>query len=172
MKKIILSGYMGSGKSTIARLLHQKTGIKLTDTDKIIEEKMQLSIAEIFAQKGEIHFRKIEHTVFKELLASDEDLIISLGGGTPCYANNHELLIGEDRLSIYLKASIDTIYNRISVNPQERPLINGKSKSEMKEFIAKHLFDRSYYYNHSMHKITTDDKPPEEIVLEIQKLLA
>ncbi len=172
MKKIIISGYMGSGKSTIARLLHQKTGIKLADTDKIIEEKSQLTVAEIFASKGEIYFRKLEHDVFTELLASDENLIISLGGGTPCYANNHELLVGENRISIYLKASIDTLYDRISAHPNERPLIAGKSEKEMKEYIAKHLFDRSYYYNHSMHKINTDGRMPEEIVSEIEKLLA
>jgi len=167
-----MTGYMGSGKSTVARLLSEKMGLKRLDLDEIIEKKSALSIAELFKQKGEIYFRKLEHDLFKTLMASDESFILSLGGGTPCYANNHELLNGGNIVSIYLKASIETLYNRILNNENERPLIAGKSKEEMLEFIAKNLFDRSFYYNQSTFRVDTDNKTPEEITSQIESLLA
>ena len=171
MKKIILLGYMGSGKSTIGKLLHESIGIQFVDTDEIIAKTAQLSIPEIFALKGELYFRKLENEILNMLLNSQEPLIISLGGGTPCYYNNHLSLQKEDVISVYLKASIDTIFKRIKDNAQNRPLIAGQSVEEVKEFIAKHLFDRSFYYNHAKFKIDTDNKSPEEIVSEIKKNL-
>ena len=172
MKKIILLGYMGCGKSTIAQNLSKITNIPFLDLDKCIENKANLSINEIFEQFGEIHFRKLEHKIFVELLRSSENSIIGLGGGTPCYANNHELLKSNDVTSIYLKASIDTLYERLVHNKSKRPLIASMNEEEMKEFIAKHLFDRSYYYNHAQHKVTVDNKTIEETVQDILEILA
>lgn len=172
MKKIILLGYMGCGKSTIAKLLSEKTGMPYLDLDEIIEEKTDMSIKNLFKEKGEIYFRKLEHEVFHDLMNNSESMILSLGGGTPCYANNHELLKGDNTISIYLKASIDTLYNRLIHDKKNRPLVADKSEAEMKEFIAKHLFDRSFYYNQAQHKVIVDDKTTASIVSEIEKLLA
>jgi shikimate kinase len=172
MTKIILLGYMGCGKSTIANKLSNKVQIPYVDLDKSIEEKTNLTISQIFENHGEIYFRKLEHDVFVELLNTTNDLIIGLGGGTPCYANNHELLNSEDVVSIYLKASIETLYNRLVHNKNKRPVIANKNEEELKEFIAKHLFDRSFYYNHAQHKIVVDDKTVEQTVSEIVQLLA
>src|SRR6187402_514217 len=110
MKKIILLGYMGCGKSTIANKLSGMTSIPYVDLDEYIEKKTNLTIKQIFENHGEVHFRKLEHTYFVELLNVSEKIIIGLGGGTPCYSNNHELLQREDVVSIYLKASIDTLF--------------------------------------------------------------
>jgi shikimate kinase len=172
MKKIILLGYMGCGKSTIANKLSGMINIPYVDLDEYIEEKAKLTIKEIFENYGEIYFRKLEHTCFLELLNSPEENIIGLGGGTPCYANNHELLKGDGIISVYLKASIDTLFNRLVSNKSKRPLIADKSEEEMKEFIAKHLFDRSFYYNQAMYKVGVDDKSIEETVNDILNLLA
>ena len=172
MTKIILLGYMGSGKSTIAHLLSEKTQIPTFDLDKIIEERANLSIKNIFEQKGEIYFRKLENQIFKELMASEGKMIISLGGGTPCYANNHEMLNGENIASFYLKGSIDTLYKRLLDIKHNRPLIAEQEEEEMREYIAKHLFDRSYYYNQATYVITIDDKSVEEVVSDIEKRLA
>lgn len=163
---------MGCGKSTIAQNLSKITNIPFLDLDKCIENKANLSINEIFEQFGEIHFRKLEHEIFVELLQSSEDSIIGLGGGTPCYANNHELLKSDDITSVYLKASIDTLYERLVHNKSKRPLIANMNEEEMREFIAKHLFDRSYYYNHAQHKVTVDNKTIEETVQDILEILA
>ena len=168
----MLLGYMGCGKSTIANMLSKITKIPFVDLDKKIEEKTNLSINEIFEAHGEIYFRKLEHETFVELLDSPEKLIIGLGGGTPCYANNHELLKGDNVVSVYLKASIETLFSRLVANKSKRPLIAEKSEDEMKEFIAKHLFDRSFYYNQAQHKVLVDGRTIDETVQDIVAILA
>ena len=172
MNKIILLGYMGSGKSTIAKLLSEKTKITLFDLDEMIEERANLSVKEIFEQKGEIYFRKLENQIFKELMTSDEKMIISLGGGTPCYAGNDEMLNGENIASFYLKGSIETLYQRLVLSKENRPLIAGQSEEGMKEYIAMHLFERSFYYNKATHSIRIDEKDVDVIVSEIETILA
>lgn len=172
MRKIILLGYMGCGKSTIANKLSKNIGIPFVDLDIKIEEKVNLSINAIFEKHGEIYFRKLEHEVFIELLNSPEQLIIGLGGGTPCYANNHELLKADNVVSIYLKASIETLFSRLSANKSKRPLIANKSDEEMKEFIAMHLFERSFYYCQAQYKVNVDDKTIDRVVIDIVSILA
>lgn len=172
MRKIILLGYMGSGKSTIANRLSKISSIPYLDLDKCIEERTNLSITAIFETHGEIYFRKLEREIFIELLNKPEELIIGLGGGTPCYANNHELLKGENIISIYLKASVETLYERLVANKSKRPIIANKNEEEMKEFIAKHLFDRSYYYNQATYKVSIDGKSKDETTQDILDILA
>ena len=172
MDKIILLGYMGCGKSTIADSLSKNIKIPFVDLDKYIEDKTQLTIKAIFEQYGEVYFRKLEHEYFIELLNAPEPLIIGLGGGTPCYANNHELLKGVNRQSVYLKASVDTLFNRLSANKSKRPLIANKNDDELKEFIAIHLFERSYYYNQAQHIVVVDGRTVEETVSDVLSVLA
>jgi shikimate kinase len=172
MRKIILLGYMGCGKSTIANRLSKSTNIQTVDLDKIIEERTNMSINKIFEERGEIYFRKLEHEIFVELLNSPENLIIGLGGVTPCYANNHELLKGDNIVSIYLKASVETLFERLVSNKSKRPLIADKSDEDMKEFIAKHLFDRSFYYNQAQYKVNIDGKTKDETTQDILDILA
>ena len=163
---------MGCGKSTIAEKLSQKIEIPFVDLDKSIENKANLTINQIFETFGEVYFRKLEHDVFVELLASPENQIIGLGGGTPCYANNHALLKGDGITSIYLKASVDTLFNRLAHNKSKRPIVANKTAEELKEFIAKHLFDRSYYYNQAEYTVCVDNQSVEETVVAILNILA
>jgi len=171
MKKIILLGYMGSGKTTVGALLAELLNVKQLDLDQLIEKREGLSIAELFKMKGEIYFRKIEHHCFKETMARNENFVLSLGGGAPCYANNHLFLQAENVESFYLKASIETLYERLSKQKTTRPLLLQKEEDELKEFIAKHLFDRSFYYHQAKHTLTTDLKTVQEVALEIADLL-
>lgn len=172
MKKIIMLGYMGCGKSTIAQKLSSLIQIPYVDLDKYIELKAEMSINQIFESFGEIYFRKLEQDLFVQLLASPENQIIGLGGGTPCYANNHELLKGEGITSIYLKASVETLFSRLVHNKSKRPILANKTEAELKEFIAKHLFERSYYYNQAEYKVNVDDQSIDETVAAIVVLLA
>ncbi|MGV3697500.1 shikimate kinase [Flavobacterium sp.] len=171
MQKIILVGYMAVGKTTIANLLSEKINFEVMDLDKSIEKKIGLSVSQIFEQKGEVYFRKIEHEFFREALNTGYPLIISTGGGTPCYANNHLLMNADGNTSIYLKGSIDTLLERLKSEKAHRPLVAGKSQDELQEFVAKHLFERSYFYNQARFTVTVDGKTPEKIVEEIIALL-
>jgi shikimate kinase len=171
MCKLVLVGYMGSGKSVLAKILAEKLNISFVELDDLIEKKSKMNIKTIFSERGELFFRKLEHQLFEEKMKSDETFVLSTGGGTPCYFNNHELLNQTDSISIYLKASIDTLYNRLSTLREKRPLLAQLDDSELREFIAKHLFERSYFYNQSKYSVVVDGKSIEEIVTEIQKLL-
>jgi shikimate kinase len=170
--KIILLGYMGSGKTTIGIQLARKLFLNFTDLDDFIEEKEQQSIKEIFKQKGEIYFRKIEHKYLKQFINENESYVLSLGGGTPCYAGNLDLILKDKKSSsFYLRGSIPTLFKRLSENKFKRPLISDLSDDQLTEYIAKHLFERSLFYDKATHKISIDNKEIQEIVTEIRILL-
>ena len=98
--------------------------------------------------------------------------VLSLGGGTPCYAGNIDLILNdEDSFSFYLRGSIPTLFKRLSENKFKRPLINDLSDNQLTEYIAKHLFERSLFYDKATYKIAIDDKEVQEIVTEIRILL-
>lgn len=171
MEKVVLIGYMGSGKSVIAKNIALINNYFFVDLDERIEIECGMSIENIFASKGELFFRKLEHQFFLELLNSDEKMVVSTGGGTPCYYNSHELLNNDGVTSIYLKASVDVLCSRLLNEKQKRPLLSNRSDADLKEFIAKHLFERSYYYNKAKDVINVDNKSVKEIVNEIMLLL-
>lgn len=167
MGKIVLVGYMGAGKSHVGGVLAKKLNLDFLDLDKLIENNEGKSVKNIFLDHGEIYFRKIEHQVFKSLLESQADFVLSLGGGTPCYANNHLLLNSQNVFSVYLKASVQTLKTRLVNGKDKRPLIANLNEGELEEFIAKHLFDRNYYYHQCSKIISVDEKTPEQIAQEI-----
>ena len=169
--KIVLVGYMGSGKSIIGKLLSEKTTIRFIDLDSEIERIEKKSIKSIFSEKGEIYFRKVEHLVFRNLMQSNQNVIISTGGGTLCYANNHEFLNLNGVISIYLKASVETLLSRLIPEKSKRPLLQDKSNEEMEEFVAIHLFERSFFYTKCNSTISVDNKTPTKIVQEIETLI-
>lgn len=171
MKKVILIGYMGSGKSIIAEELSKACAVEYVELDNLIEENTTKSISELFETKGALFFRKLENKLFKEVISNPKNVIISTGGGTPCYFDNHKLLNDEQVISIYLKASVDTLYHRLLSQKAHRPVVANLSNEDMKEFIAKHIFERSYFYNHAQHTISVDDKTVGQIVTEIKTLL-
>lgn len=167
--KIILLGYMASGKSVIAKELAKKMNLKSIDLDHYIEEKEKIKINEIFKKHGEIKFRMLENNYLKEILEAETDLIIAVGGGTPCYANNMDLIVNGE-VSIYLNASIETLFQRLIKDKSNRPLVSEIPTEKLKEFIAKHLFERNVFYNRALSKIKVDHKSIDEIVEEIIKL--
>lgn len=169
--KIVLLGYMGCGKSVIGAFLAKKLQVPFYDLDHEIEKSTQISITELFQSKGELYFRKKENEILKVFVEKQEDFVLSLGGGTPCYYNNHELLQHEGVFSIYLKASVDTLVSRLINEKAQRPLLHNQDEVSLKDFINKHLFDRNFYYHQATKVVVVDNKSVEQLVSEIESLL-
>jgi len=169
--KIVLVGYMGSGKTTVGKILSKELGINFLDLDNYIEESLEMTISDIFKHKGELFFRKKEHEYLKEVLTKKNNFILSTGGGTPCYGNNMDTITENTSDVFYLKVSIPGLIERLSKEKETRPLIKDLSKEDFPEFLGKHLFERSPYYSRANHKIVSDKKTPKDIVAEIKLLL-
>lgn len=169
--KIVLVGYMGSGKTTIGKLLSNKLKISFLDLDEVIEQGLEDSISNIFNGKGEIFFRKKEHEYLTDVLSKKEKLILSTGGGTPCYSGNMETMLNLADHVFYLKVSIPGLVKRLLLEKEHRPLIKNIDNGDLPEFIGKHLFERNNFYLKANHIIECDDKDPESLVAEIQELL-
>jgi len=172
-RTIFLIGYMGSGKSVIGKELSKRILYTFYDLDYFIEMNEKLSINQIFDQKKELYFREIEKKYLKKLIDKDENKIISLGGGTPCYNNNMDLILNTSNSeSIYLKRSVDLLVERLFENLSSRPLISHlKNRNELKEFVSKHLFERNQYYLRSKKILNTKNLELDDVVEELKKLL-
>jgi len=157
---------MGSGKSTIGKQLASALNFSFLDLDAEIESAEGNSISDIFSEKGEIYFRKKENEVLREVLSINSNIVLATGGGTPCYGAVMEYLSSKkDVVVIYLKVSLHTLTERLVLEKDKRPLIaHLSSEKEVKDFIRKHLFERSYYYNQATFNIAVDGASISEIV--------
>ena len=157
---------MGSGKTLVSKELSVLNNFKNFDLDTEISKQNNSSITEIFKKKGEIFFRKTEKEVLEKILSTEKNIILSLGGGTPCYYNNIDS-INEKTISIFLKTNVKTLAQRLSSEKDKRPLIQNISNEDLPEFIAKHLFERNPFYNQAKITINTDNLSAREIAEEI-----
>ena len=151
MKRIILVGYMGSGKTTVGKALSKETGMMFYDLDWYIESRMRKSVSQIFAEKGEEGFRKIEYNMLHEV-AEFEDVIISCGGGTPCFFDTMDYLNQQGDV-VYLKATPETLYKHLLMAKVERPLLKGKSSEELIAYITEHLNERAPFYEKARYTL-------------------
>ncbi|MAQ32082.1 MAG: shikimate kinase [Flavobacteriales bacterium] len=163
---IFLIGYMGSGKSILGKQASIDLQRPFWDLDDMIQEKLNLSIFEIFNQKGEDFFRKIEH----EILIKhnfESDAIIATGGGTPCFFDNHNFMksIGH---TIYLKVSSDELCKRLQ-NIDNRPLLFN-NKLNLNQFIQDNLSYRDNSYSESNFTLESDNILAEELSDLIRKI--
>ncbi|MBU2952013.1 shikimate kinase [Tamlana agarivorans] len=170
---IVLIGYMASGKTSIGKRLAAKLNYTFIDLDDLIEEKENASVTEVFKNKGEVYFRKKETEYLKEVLAMSGNIILSVGGGAPCYSNNmKDILDAENAKSIYLKATIPTLAEKLLRKKAKRPLIaHIETEEAMAEFIGKHLFERSPFYSQAEIKVSIDNKAKDEIVEDVLSVL-
>ena len=159
---IILVGMMGSGKTTVGKLLSSYLNCSFIDTDQLIERQQNLSIDEIFQKKGESFFRELERDIISVLPV--HNTVISTGGGLPVF-NDNLIELNELGSTIYLKASEASIVQRISTQ-LNRPLFS-KKHGAITTLIAK----RDVYYNKASHVVNTNDKSPDEVMSDILKLL-
>ena len=145
MKRIILIGYMGAGKTTLGKVLARELNLEFIDLDWYIENRFHQSVSQLFATRGEEGFRQIERNLLHEV-AEFENVIISSGGGTPCFFDNMEYM-NTQGLTVYLKASPETLRTHLRMGKQRRPLVAGKNDEELDAFIRESLDKREPYYN-------------------------
>lgn len=151
MKRIIIIGYMGSGKTTVGHALSQDLNLPFYDLDWYIESRMHSTVKEIFDTKGEEGFRRIEHNMLHEV-AEFEDVIISCGGGTPCFFDNMDYL-NQQGETVFLKCTPDVLYQHLKMGKTVRPLLLNKTPEEVREFINAQLKEREPFYNKAKHII-------------------
>ncbi|MHA7832731.1 MAG: shikimate kinase [Flagellimonas sp.] len=169
--KIVLVGYMASGKSTVGRLLARHLGVEFIDLDDYIESNQKKTIKNIFSEKGEVFFRKLEHQMLAEVLEKEESIILSTGGGTPCYGTNMETILNQSDHSIYLDVNIPNLVERVSKEKENRPLVKNIPGEELPEFIGKHLFERRPYYLQAKYILDCNVADAETVVENIKELL-
>ena len=167
--KISIIGYMGAGKSTLAQRLALDLNLPYLDLDRLIEQESGESVSELILNRGELYFRKLEREILERTL-KEESFVLALGGGTPCYYDNMDL-VNQHSTSIYLDANIPDLYEVLSQDRRERPLIAHLDDADLKEFIAKHLFERRDYYEKAIFKIPAKQKSLEERLLTIKSYL-
>ena len=171
MTRIIIVGYMGSGKTTVGKALSMDMGIPFYDLDWYIESRMRKTVAQIFAERGEEGFRKIEYNMLHEV-AEFENVIISCGGGTPCFFDNMDYMNGQGE-TVYLKASPEVLYGHLKMGKTERPLLKNKTPEEMQVFIAEQLEKREPYYSKAKHTLDVNLlENYEKIKISVAKMRA
>ena len=151
MVRIIIIGYMGAGKTTVGKALARTLGLPFYDLDWYIEGRMRKTVAQLFAERGEEGFRQVERNMLHEV-AEFEDVVISCGGGTPCFFDNMEYLNAQGE-TIYLKATPEVLYKHLQMGKTVRPLLRDKTPEETLDFINSQLAHREPFYNKAHHTL-------------------
>jgi shikimate kinase len=149
MKRIIILGYMGSGKTTVGKALAKDIGLPFYDLDWYIESRMRKTIKQIFDERGEEGFRKVERNMLHEV-AEFEDVVISCGGGTPCFFDNMEYL-NQQGETVFLQSTPEVLYQHLKMGKTVRPLLLNKTPEEVQVFIQEQLAQREQYYRQAKH---------------------
>ena len=151
MIRIILIGYMGAGKTTVGKALAAELGVPFYDLDWYITMRYRKSVPEIFAERGEEGFRDLERRMLHEA-AEFENIVLSCGGGTPCFFDNMEYM-NSLADTIYLKAEPEVLAMHLKMGKGKRPLIEGKTPEELEAYIHESLQAREPYYTQAKYTL-------------------
>lgn len=169
MIRIIIIGYMGAGKTTVGKALSKDLGIPFYDLDWYIETRMHKTIKQIFDERGEEGFRKIEHNMLHEV-AEFENVILSCGGGTPCFYDNMDYM-NQQGETVYLKATPEVLYGHLKIGKSVRPLLLNKTPDEVQQFIREQLEYREPFYSKAKKTLDVNLLDNfEKIQISVEKL--
>jgi len=164
MTRIILIGYMGAGKTTIGKILAKDLGIPFYDLDWYIETRMRKKVKQIFDERGEEGFRIIEKNMLHEV-AEFEDVVVACGGGTPCFFDNMDYLVGQGDV-VYLRGTPDVLFRHLKMGKGVRPLLLGKSDEELIEYIKENVEKREEFYMKANHIVDIPCMEDEDKILD------
>ena len=170
MRPIFLIGYMGSGKTTLGRALGRRLGLQFIDLDLYIESRYMRTISQLFAERGEDKFRSIEREMLHEV-AEMEDVVVACGGGTPCYYDNIDYM-NRCGTTVFLSASEDRLFARLSINRNKRPLIKNLDDKSLRIFIRENLALRMPHYSKASHSFCGDRlEDVMQIITSVEKFI-
>lgn len=143
--KIFLTGYMGSGKSTLGAKLAKALKLPFFDLDKMIEAKEGMSIASYFEKNGEAAFRQLEAEMLRSFTKENDSFLLSTGGGVPIFHHNMDFM-NESGLTVYIEMNPKSLAQRLAPARAERPLLKHLSDDELENFVAEKLKEREPFY--------------------------
>lgn len=162
---IFLLGFMACGKTTYGAYLAQLLNVDFVDMDDEIEKKYGKKISEIFIE-GEDNFRKIEQEILHEIVSENQNAVIALGGGTPCFFDNIKF-VNENGISIYLKCTVDELYENILLSQVNRPLLENKTGGELRCYIKSSLEKRKSFYEQAQIILTSENHNAQAILARL-----
>ena len=172
MRPLFLVGYMGCGKSTLARKVARRLGVEAIDTDRVVEEQEGASVFDIFRYEGEERFRQIEREALERIIADPRTAVVSTGGGLPVWRDNMARM-NEVGTTVYLRRSAEQIARRLSpYGRQKRPRLRGLSDEELVAFMTRDIVEREPFYAQARHTFDcnalSDDEVAEKILAEFK----
>ena len=173
MVRIFLTGYMGAGKTTLGKAFARKMNVPFVDLDWYIEERFHQNDGELFTERGEPGLRELERYMLHEV-AEFENVVISTGGGAPCFFDNMEFMnrVGK---TVFLDVHPDVLFRRLRIAKQQRPILQGKEDDELKAFIIRALEQRAPFYTQAQYIFNADELEDrwqiETAVQRLQELL-
>lgn len=150
MVRIFLTGYMGAGKTTLGKAFARELGLSFVDLDWYIEERFHQTISQLFAERGEDGFRRLERNMLHEV-GDFENVVVSTGGGTPCFFDNMDYMNAQGQ-TVFLDVDEETLFRRLRVATAQRPILRGKSETELRAFICEALAMRMPYYARARYR--------------------
>ena len=153
--RIFLIGYMGAGKTTLGKAFARELDLTFIDLDWYIEERYHKTIQQIFQEQTEKGFRELEKRMLHEV-AEFENVVISTGGGTPCFFDNMEYMSSQGE-TVFLEVTPEVLFQRLRIAKRQRPLLAQKTDEEIKTFIHNALQERMPYYSQAKHTFKADE---------------
>ena len=173
MTRIILIGYMGSGKTTLGKALSKDLGLPFFDLDWYIENRFCRTVSQLFAERGEDGFRQLERAMLHEV-AEFENVVIAAGGGTPCFFDNIDYM-NHQAQTVYLKTTPEVLFKHLHMGKQKRPLLSGKTDEEMRAYIVESLAHRAPFYEKANYILNTElldtHKQIQKTIVQLRNLL-